>query len=77
MENRETGVVKWFNEKKGYGFIVRDEGGDVFVHYSAISGEGFRSLREGDRVEFTVKEDQKGLAASEVTRADGEGPAQQ
>ena len=70
MENREAGVVKWFNDKKGYGFIVRDQGGDVFVHYSAIAGEGFRSLKEGDRVEFTVIQDQKGLAASEVTKVE-------
>ena len=68
MENRESGVVKWFNDKKGYGFIVRDEGGDVFVHYSAILGEGFRSLKEGDRVEFVVKEDDKGLAAADVSK---------
>ncbi len=68
MENRESGVVKWFNDKKGYGFIVRDEGGDVFVHYSAISGEGFRSLKEGDRVEFEIKEDEKGLAAADVLK---------
>jgi len=72
MENRESGVVKWFNEKKGYGFIVRDEGGDIFVHYSAISGQGFRSLKEGDRVEFAVKQDSKGLAASEVKKMDQE-----
>jgi len=71
MQNRESGVVKWFNEKKGYGFIVRDEGGDVFVHYSAISGEGFRSLKEGDRVEFAVKQEAKGIAASEVKRLEG------
>jgi CspA family cold shock protein len=70
MQNRESGVVKWFNEKKGYGFIVRDEGGDVFVHYSAIAGQGFRSLKEGDRVEFVVKQEPKGLAATEVKRLD-------
>ena len=66
MSEREVGVVKWFNEKKGYGFISREAGGDVFVHYSAIGGEGFRSLKGGDRVEFTLKEDEKGLAALEV-----------
>ena len=70
MENRESGVVKWFNDKKGFGFIVRDDGGDVFVHYSAITGDGFRTLKEGDRVEFTVKEEDKGLAATDVKRAE-------
>ena len=55
MDERETGVVKWFNDKKGYGFISRESGEDVFVHYSSITGEGFRSLAEGERVEFTVK----------------------
>jgi CspA family cold shock protein len=68
MQARETGVVKWFNDKKGYGFITRDAGGDVFVHYSALSGQGFRSLAEGDRVEFTVEEGQKGPAAANVHR---------
>ena len=66
MSEREVGVVKWFNEKKGYGFISRETGGDVFVHYSAITGEGFRSLKGGDRVEFAVKEDEKGLTAQDV-----------
>lgn len=51
---RERGTVKWFNNSKGYGFIQRDEGGDVFVHFRAISGEGYKSLVEGQRVEFTV-----------------------
>jgi len=68
MAERETGVVKWFNGQKGYGFIARDSGGDVFVHYSAIQAEGFRNLTEGDRVEFTVVEGQKGPAASDVKR---------
>jgi CspA family cold shock protein len=68
MEARETGVVKWFNGQKGYGFIARDSGGDVFVHYSAIEGEGFRNLAEGDRVEFTVEEGRKGPAAAAVRR---------
>ena len=63
MESRETGTVKWFNGQKGYGFITRDSGGDVFVHYSAIEGQGFRNLDEGDRVEFSVEEGQKGPAA--------------
>ncbi|MBU2252285.1 MAG: cold shock domain-containing protein, partial [Proteobacteria bacterium] len=57
---RETGIVKWFNDKKGYGFISRESGDDVFVHHSAIVAEGFRSLAEGDRVEFEIKQDQKG-----------------
>jgi CspA family cold shock protein len=68
MENRETGVVKWFNGQKGYGFITRDSGGDVFVHYSAIDGHGFRNLEEGDRVEFSVEEGQKGPAAANVRK---------
>ncbi|MDA8126680.1 MAG: cold shock domain-containing protein [Deltaproteobacteria bacterium] len=65
---RETGVVKWFNDKKGYGFISRDSGQDVFVHHSAIVAEGFRSLAEGDRVEFAIKQDQKGQAAADVRK---------
>jgi CspA family cold shock protein len=68
MEERESGTVKWFNGQKGYGFITRDSGGDVFVHYSAIEGSGFRSLEEGDRVEFSVEEGRKGPAAANVRR---------
>jgi CspA family cold shock protein len=68
MDERETGIVKWFNDKKGYGFISRESGEDVFVHYSSITGEGFRSLAEGDRVEFSVKQDQKGQAAVDVSK---------
>ena len=64
---KETGTVKWFNESKGYGFIARESGDDVFVHYSAIVGEGFRTLNEGDRVEFVITQGQKGPAASDVT----------
>ena len=60
------GIVKWFNDKKGYGFISRDSGDDIFVHHSSINSEGFRSLNEGDRVEFVVTQGQKGPAASEV-----------
>ena len=65
---RETGVVKWFNDKKGYGFISKDSGEDVFVHHSSIVAEGFRSLAEGDRVEFTVTQEQKGQAAGDVRK---------
>ena len=61
-----TGTVKWFNESKGYGFISPEEGEDVFVHYSAIAGEGFKTLREGDDVEFNVVQGPKGLQAEEV-----------
>lgn len=68
MAERETGTVKWFNKEKGYGFIARDSGGDVFVHYSAIEGQGFRNLMEGDRVEFSVEERDKGPAAMSVQR---------
>lgn len=65
---RETGVVKWFNDKKGYGFISRDSGDDAFVHHSSIVAEGFRSLAEGDRVDFTITQDQKGKAAADVRK---------
>jgi CspA family cold shock protein len=68
MSERETGTVKWFNGQKGYGFIARDGGEDVFVHYSAIEGDGFRNLYEGDRVEFAVEQGQKGPSATEVRR---------
>lgn len=70
MSDQETGTVKWFNPEKGYGFIARDTGGDIFVHYSAISGSGFRVLEEGERVTFTVGEGRKGPAAQNVRRAD-------
>ena len=64
---QETGSVKWFNASKGYGFIERDQGGDdVFVHYSAILGSGYRSLNEGQRVRFTVVQSGKGLQAQQV-----------
>ena len=66
MTERETGTVKWFNAGKGYGFISREVGEDVFVHYSAIEGAGFRSLDEGQRVEFTVEQGPKGLQATRV-----------
>ena len=68
MPERETGTVKWFNSEKGYGFITRDGGQqDVFVHYSEIRGSGHRSLEEGQRVEFTVGQGQKGPQAQDVT----------
>ena len=67
MAAREKGTVKWFNNSKGFGFIQRDQGEDVFVHYRAISSDGYRSLVEGQRVEFTVTEGQKGLQAENVT----------
>jgi len=62
------GRVKWFNNAKGYGFIGRDDGPDIFVHYSAISGEGYRSLQEGDLVEFEIAEGQKGPQAANVSK---------
>lgn len=67
MEERDTGTVKWFNATKGYGFIERSNGSDVFVHYSAIKAEGYRSLNEGQRVEFTVVQGGKGPQAQDVT----------
>lgn len=69
MEDRETGTVKWFNATKGFGFIERDNGNDVFVHYSEISGTGYRTLEEGQRVEFTVVQGQKGPQAQDVVLA--------
>lgn len=63
---RETGIVKWFNADKGYGFIQRENGEDVFVHYSAIVGDGYRSLDEGTRVSFVVASGPKGLQADQV-----------
>ena len=71
MENQETGTVKWFDAAKGYGFIERDGGSDIFVHHSAIMGEGFKSLEEGERVSFLVGEGRKGPAAQNVQRLDG------
>ncbi|MDR0841890.1 MAG: cold shock domain-containing protein [Acidobacteriota bacterium] len=65
---KEQGVVKWFNNEKGYGFIRRDSGDDVFVHHSAIQGSGFKSLDEGDKVEFTVTQGPKGYQAQDVVK---------
>jgi CspA family cold shock protein len=64
-----TGTVKWFNEKKGFGFITEDGGNDVFVHYSAIKGDGFKTLTEGDKVTFEVVNGPKGPQASNVMKA--------
>jgi len=66
----ETGIVKWFNNDKGFGFIKRDTGEDVFVHHTAIQSSGYRTLNEGERVEFDVKQGPKGLQAENVRRAD-------
>ena len=68
MTERMTGTVKWFNGSKGYGFIERAEGKDVFVHYSEIQGNGFRNLNDGDRVEFGVESSPKGPQAVSVVR---------
>ncbi len=74
MNKRETGTVKWFNDAKGYGFISREGAEDVFVHYSAIQGENFRSLSEGQRVEFAVEQGPKGLQAANVVPLDRKEP---
>jgi len=63
-----NGTVKWFNDKKGFGFISQDNGDDVFVHQTAIQGEGFRTLAEGDKVDFDVMKDTKGYKASNVVK---------
>jgi CspA family cold shock protein len=69
--SRETGVVKWFNASKGYGFIQRQTGEDVFVHFSAIQMDGYKSLNEGQTVEFEVRQGPKGFQADQVTAAQG------
>lgn len=66
MAEREIGTVKWFHNGKGYGFITREEGEDIFVHFSEIAMEGYKKLEEGQKVEFTVAEGEKGLQAQEV-----------
>jgi CspA family cold shock protein len=71
MSDRIIGTVKWFNGSKGYGFITREGGPDVFVHFSAIQGEGFKNLEEGQKVEFTVEQGPKGPQASNVNMISG------
>lgn len=66
MSERITGTVKWFNGSKGYGFLAQESGADVFVHFSAIQGSGFRNLEEGQKVEFTIEQGPKGLQAADV-----------
>jgi len=66
MENRVIGTIKWFNASKGYGFIERQDGSDVFVHYTAIQSEGYRTLQEGQQVEFAIEQGPKGLQAAQV-----------
>ncbi len=68
MAERIKGVVKWFNTTKGFGFLQQPNGPDVFIHYSAISGSGFRNLEEGDEVEFSIVEGPKGLQAADVVK---------
>ena len=70
MSVREQGIVKWFNDSKGFGFIQRNTGEDIFVHFRAIQGDGYRSLQDGQKVEFIVVEGQKGLQAEEVTKVE-------
>ena len=67
MSETVKGTVKWFNESKGYGFLSQEDGEDIFVHYTAIQGNGFRTLKEGQEVEFTIERGPKGLQASNVT----------
>lgn len=64
----ETGTVKWFNGSKGYGFITKSEGDDVFVHYKAIEGDGYKTLEEGDQVQFEIEQGPKGLQATRVSK---------
>ena len=71
MATRTRGTVKWFNSEKGYGFVTPEDGADVFVHYSEIKGSGYRSLNEGDKVEFEITDGKKGKQASSVTLVNG------
>ncbi|MCZ7602333.1 MAG: cold-shock protein [Melioribacteraceae bacterium] len=71
MAERETGTVKWFNASKGYGFITRDGGEELFVHFSSIQSDGYKKLEEGQKVEFTVVEAEKGPQAQEVVNIAG------
>jgi CspA family cold shock protein len=66
VADREVGTVKWFNDTKGYGFITRENGDDVFVHFTSIRGEGYRTLEDGQQVEFVVAQGEKGLQAQDV-----------
>ncbi len=71
-EERYTGTIKWFSDQKGFGFVTYEDGKDVFVHYSAIGGQGFKTLAEGDQVEFSVEEGPKGLSAVNVVKVESE-----
>ncbi len=68
MAERKVGTVKWFNSTKGFGFITQESGEDVFVHFQAIKGDGYKTLEEGQKVEFTVAQGQKGLQANDVVK---------
>jgi cold shock protein len=72
MADYEMGTVKWFDTAKGYGFIMSNDGVDVFVHYKNITGDGYKTLKQGQRVKFRVKDGPKGLQAEDVSKADGE-----
>lgn len=71
MNERIRGTIKWFSSEKGYGFISRDGGKDVFVHFSAIQKNGYKTLNEGDRVEYSIVQGEKGLQAEEVIKVEG------
>jgi len=70
MSERKTGTVKWFNDKKGFGFIQREDGDDLFVHHNSIESDGYHTLKENQKVEFEVVTTEKGLAAGKVTIVD-------